>query len=362
MIPWKACASLLLLALALSCARTPVLWQEVQLPTDARFNGVWFVDSQNGWMTGGARGVRGGLLGRTRDGGRTWSIRSQVVPGAGESYLGGVQFRDSLHGCALDGEGQVLLTSDGGENWRAVRTGRSSTDAMSHIVMLDERRGWAVGSATLIGTSDGGESWGDLVHNETDYLSGNAVAFTDALHGWLVGHGGLLMRSVDGGHTWAPVPLPLAAGSLPTLWDITFVDAANGWLVGEEGALFHTSDGGATWQAQTNGVPVERVLPRGEKPRRQDIVAGLDDGPSRLTLTAIQFADDERGFALGHYSDAGESVILGTRDGGATWQTERVAPGQFLHALYVLDRTHAWAVGDRERLLPQAIYRYAGRD
>ena len=358
-------ASVVLLPLALACARPPAPWQEVPLPTDARFNGVWFVDSLNGWIAGGARNAPGGLLGRTRDGGRTWSIRAAVVPGTGEDFhLGGVQFRDSLDGCALGSEGQVLLTSDGGQNWRTVRTGRSSTDGMSRLVLLDWRDGWAVGPATLIGTRDGGETWSELVRNQSEngYLSGNAVAFTDALNGWLVGHGGLLMRSGDGGRSWARVSLPLPADAHPTLWDVTFVDATTGWLVGEDGALLHTRDGGVTWESQAKGVPVERVLPRGEKPRPPDVIPGLDGGPSRLTLTAIRFADRERGFALGHYSDAGESVILGTRDGGATWRTERVAPGQFLHALCVLDRTHAWAVGDRERRLPQAIYRYSGRD
>jgi photosystem II stability/assembly factor-like uncharacterized protein len=177
-----------------------------------------------------------------------------------------------------------------------------------------------------------------------------------------VSHGGLLVRTENGGEDWTPVPLPLPAATRPTLWDIAFVDAENGWLVGEEGVICHTRDGGATWELQTAGVPVERVLAKGEKPRPPDIVPGLDGGPSRLTLTAVRFADRERGFALGWYSDVAESIILGTRDGGATWQTERVAPGQFLNTLFVLDRGHAWAAGDRERMLPQALYRYVATE
>ncbi len=140
------------------------------------------------------------------------------------------------------------------------------------------------------------------------------------------------------------------------------MDALHGWLVGDEGTLFHTGDGGESWRRQIEGVPVQRVLARGERPRPPDIIPGLDGGPSRIALRAVRFADAQRGFALGYYDDAGESVVLGTRDGGATWSTEHVAAGQYLHALFVLDRRHAWAVGDRVRTGPQVLLRYTGTD
>jgi photosystem II stability/assembly factor-like uncharacterized protein len=351
-------------ALFAGCSRpAPEPWQEVRLSTDARFNGVWFTDSLNGWLAGGARDVPGGLLGRTRDGGRTWQVRSDAVPGTGDGFhLGGIQFRDSLNGCLVGGGGLVLLTADGGVNWRRVRRGRSPTDHMSRLQLLGDRAGWALGPATLIATHDGGETWKELVRNreETGYLSGRAIAFVNAWRGFLVSHGGILMRTEDGGLSWSPVPLPFPHDMRPTLNDITFADHSHGWFVGERGTIGHTSDGGETWELQANGVPVERVLAKGEKPRPPDIIPGLDDGPSRLELTAVRFADPLRGFALGHYADVGESVILGTRDGGATWTTERVAPGQYLHTLFVLDRRHAWAAGDRTRQLPQLLYRYTG--
>ena len=354
--------TVMLLIAAVGCSR-PVSnpWQAVQLPTDANFNGIWFTDSLNGWLAGGAREVEGGMLGRTRDGGRTWTVRSDVLNRMGQGFhFGQIQFRDSLHGCVVGG-GLVLLTEDGGKTWRTVR---HDTDAMSRLHFLDERDGWALGPATVIATHDGGESWDELVRNssETGYLSGRAVAFTDMFHGFLVSHGGMLFHTENGGLDWAREPLPLPAGAQPTLWDITFVDGANGWLVGEQGAICRTRDGGTTWELQTHGVPLERVLAKGEKPRPPDIIPGLDGGPSKLDLMAVGFADTERGFALGHYSDVGESIILGTRDGGATWQTELVAPGQMLHALHVLDRRHAWAAGDRTRLLPQMLYRYTAAE
>ncbi len=362
--PLLARSALLALALLAACARrAPESWEEVSLGTDARFSGIWFADSLDGWIAGGAREVAGGVLGRTRDGGRTWRIESGVVPGTGAGFgLNGVVFRDTARGCVVTDGGSIQLSSDGGGSWREVRNGRSSSDGLAHVQLLGEADGWAIGPASLMGTRDGGESWTVRVlnTNETGYLSGNAVAFTDGSHGWLVGHGGLLMRTYDGGYAWTRVGLTLPPGAAPTLWDISFVNADQGWLVGDEGTIFHTSDGGESWQRQIEGVPVERVLARGERPRPPDIIPGLDGGPSRLSLTAVRFADPQRGFALGSYADAGESVVLGTRNGGATWHTEHVAPGQDLRALFVLDRSHAWAVGDRVRERPQVLVRYRG--
>src|SRR5262249_6402670 len=153
----------------------------------------------------------------------------------------------------------------------------------------------------------------------------------------------------DGGEDWSSVALPFRVGERPTLWDITFTDAAHGWVVGERGNIFHTSDGGTTWILQESGVPVVRVIPKGEPPRPREIVPELETDPDRLALTAVQFADSASGWAVGYYADVAESVVLRTENGGASWETEHVEPGELLRSLFVLDREHAWAAGDRAR-------------
>jgi len=346
-------------ALAFGCSRPATSgWRATELPTNASFDGVWFTDSLNGWISGGAHDVRGGLLGRTRDGGRTWTIRSDVVPGTGREgfYLHEIQFQDSLHGCVVGDYGLILLTDDGGITWRPAR---SNTGTLVRL-QLQGSDGWALGPAALLGTNDGGETWHELVRNQDSnhYLCGRAAAFTDASHGWLLSYTEPLMRTDDGGLDWTTVPLPVETRG--ALSDITFVDATHGWLVGEFGVICRTGDGGLTWERQVNGVPVERERQRGEKPLPR--FGSEREEPYKLELTSVRFADRQRGFALGHYGDVGESVILGTRDGGETWATEARAPGQFLQRLFVLDRRHAWAVGYRARQLGQALYRYAAAE
>src|SRR5262245_62005431 len=153
--------------------RAAETWQAVTVPTDADFRGLWFTDSLNGWITGGGWAVEGGIVGRTRDGGRTWHFQSGVLDGAGTQFsMSGVQFRDSLRGCSVGSAGIVLVTNDGGESWRSVRYGRSAGDGLSDIQFLDESNGWASGSASVVRTHDGGETWAPLVFgtSENGYL------------------------------------------------------------------------------------------------------------------------------------------------------------------------------------------------
>jgi photosystem II stability/assembly factor-like uncharacterized protein len=351
--------------LAASCSRPALteLWQAVEVPTDAEFQGIWFTDAQNGWVTGGGYMIDGGIVGRTRDGGRSWNFRSGVLAGGGTSFdINRVQFQDSLRGCAVCYAGIVLITNDGGENWRPVRYGRSPGDALFDVQFLDARTGWAAGPGSIVQTNDGGESWRPCLYNasENGYITPFAIHFVDRSRGWLVSHGGRLMRSDDGGVTWTRIVLPLRGGEHPTLRDVTFTDEMHGWVVGELGSIFHTVDGGATWARQESGVPIVRVIPKGEPPRPREPIPDLDMGPDRLALSTVAFADTSRGWALGYYSDVAESVVLGTTDGGATWRVERTQPGELLRALYVLDRDHAWAAGDRARTASQVILRYVG--
>lgn len=358
-------AAIVATLLAVSCSppKTPEAWQAVEVPTDAEFKGIWFVDSENGWMTGGGYMIDGGIVGRTHDGGKTWRFRSGVLPGGRPPFsLNRVQFHDSLRGCTVAYGGIVLLTQDGGETWRAVRHGRSGGDALFDVQFLDARIGWAAGPGSIVATDDGGETWRACLYNtsENGYITPFAIHFLNPSRGWLVSHGGRLMRSDDGGVTWVAIDLPLREGERPTLRDVTFTDPMNGWVVGELGSIFHTADGGTTWTRQEHGVPIVRTIPKGEPPRPREPIPDLQTEPDRLAFSAVAFADASRGWAVGYYSDVAESVVLGTEDGGATWRVERVQPGEVLRGIYALDRDHAWAAGDRARTAKQVILRYVG--
>lgn len=87
-------------------------------------------------------------------------------------------------------------------------------------------------------------------------------------------------------------------------------------VVGERGHVLISGDEGATWQ--------------------QIIV------PTRATLTAVFFVDDQNGWAVGH-----DAVIIRTRDGGSSWERVHFAPEEErpLLDLWFEDAQHGFAVG-----------------
>lgn len=87
--------------------------------------------------------------------------------------------------------------------------------------------------------------------------------------------------------------------------------------VGEYGNIVLSDDDGATWHQ-------------------------AKDVSTTVTLTAVHFADDKRGWAVGH-----DTLIMHTEDGGETW-VKQFGGGESDNALlsvFFKDANHGWAVG-----------------
>ncbi len=339
--------------------RRNTVWQALPMGTDAEFQDVWFADTLNGWAVGGAYDIDGGLIGKTRDGGRTWTFASKFVsrwPGESRFSFTGVQFFDSLSGCTVASGGQIFLTDDGGETWRLARHGAG--ESLSGLHFIDRFRGWAVGGTGVLTTIDGGENWHWAIrsNSENGYISGNAVHFLDGSNGWMATHHSGVLRTSDGGTIWTAVKLPLSQGENPNLFDVEFVDWNHGWVVGENGTILATTDAGQTWTRQSNGIPAPKPRPLHIVRRQNGIdTFDIEGPPPGLFLTAVRFLDAERGWTIGFFPTEGRSVVLRTDDGGATWTEEGDAPGEELRGLFVTPEGRAWAVGDRVREGTQAL-------
>jgi photosystem II stability/assembly factor-like uncharacterized protein len=350
----RAAFALLLLlptgALLAGCGRGAPrnAWQPVPLTTAAMFNGVWFSDDHNGWMVGGGWDIAGGIIGRTRDGGRTWAYTSGGVPGAHHGF-GAVQFFDSLSGCMLGGDGQIFRTIDGGENWQEARDGDGH--AFGALCFVDRRHGWAAGTG-VVRTEDGGEHWTWAVRGDSEhgYLSGEGIYFLDLDQGWMSGLSSL-MRTSDGGETWTPVTIPIEPGVGVHLRDVWFADWRHGWVVGENGTILATTDGGTTWSRQSHGVPLPTPHPRQVVHTQHglDTLPDIEGPPPGLELMAVRFLDASRGWTVGFFPGEGRSVVLHTKDGGASWVEEARVPGEELRALFLGPDGRAWSTGERVR-------------
>lgn len=323
-------------------------WERIELGTDAEFRDIFFLDSQNGWIVGSA-GIKvpGGILGRTRDGGKTWQYQSGLIPKRRKATsvdLNAVHFMTPLRGVIAAESGVILVTEDGGDNWE---TAPFSGPVYAHnrdLDFVDDLNGWIVGGKGVLRTEDGGGTW-KLAGPNGD-LTGNALDFVNLDRGWVVGKFGQVHRTDDGGVTWEKVPAlgnldGMRGDDIPNLTSVHFIDEDHGWIAGylqdlsnmeqhHYAVIIHTSDGGETWSHQAEGV--------------------------ESLLMDIRFADRLRGWAVGFNRNDGTSAVLNTVDGGLTWQVQTTIFGEELRAIAIRD-DWVWTVGDRSRMEPQRLLR-----
>jgi photosystem II stability/assembly factor-like uncharacterized protein len=316
----------------------PSPWKALPTATDATFRNIFFLDDDRGWIVGGGYGVDGGILGETLDGGRSWKFRTGIVarPKSRLFHLNAIHFWDERRGVIAADGGLLLRTIDGGKNWHNQLSAPRLN--LSTLFMLDEGPGWAAGDQWVLRTTDSGETWQRMNDGEGahDDFRARSIYFIDAHRGLLVGHHGSVRRTTDGGRTWEKSEVSGDLGS-SVLSAIEFVGADKGWIVGEEGTLLESVDGGRSW-----------VL------REKIAQADLND---------VEFVNSASGWIVGYDSSTGVSSILRTQDGGATWEEELAIEGEALRALAFQDEGRGFAVGSRERRLPQRIFRYApGRE
>ena len=161
-----------------------------------------------------------------------------------------------------------------------------------------------------------------------------AVHFADASRGWAAGGKGALVSTEDGGLTWRQRTRPTTDNML----DVFFTDAATGWLVCERNIydlaraesprsyLLKTTDGGDTWSR---------------------VEAARDD--AGVLLTRLVFADARTGWAFGEMG-----ALYATRDGGGTWERQRVPTRRLLLGGSFLDASRGWLVGAGSTVLHTA--------
>jgi photosystem II stability/assembly factor-like uncharacterized protein len=225
-------------------------------------NSVYFVSVNIGWAVGQTSvGVPNNIILVTTDGGANWT--QQTSPVTGRLYS--VFFLDANNGwiSGEDGLGNFLLlnTTDGGVNWVAQAIPVASGGLYS-VFFMDVNTGWSVGvnsggQIVIFNTVDGGANWTQQTLVTIGYLL--SVHFVDTDNGWAVGHKSsgeiLIYYTIDGGANWVQQTSPVVNG---TLWGVKFINANVGWAVGYDSSntvvILNTVDGGANWIQQTSPI------------------------------------------------------------------------------------------------------------
>lgn len=312
---------------------------------DAELNDVAFVDAQSGWAVGDR-----GVIWHTDDGGQNWQLQQSGTA----ARLTCVQFLDAQRGWAAGYEvwpvlgqtrGVLLHTPDGGRHWHRDRN--TLLPSLRAVKFVTSMQGWAVGASSalypggILWTEDGGQSWSAVPTTALGAWCGGD--WIDGRHGVVVSH----MRgaaTVDRrGWRLAAGCIDPATGVAPAMRAARLLPSGEAWFVGERGQVLTSRDGGRScqhacealadalvhvdfatvavhgsqvWAAGTPGTLVLHSADRGQ-------TWSLHETGQSLPITSLEFVDAERGWAVGALG-----TILGTSDGGRTWQTLRAAGRQ----------------------------------
>jgi Photosynthesis system II assembly factor YCF48 len=210
-----------------------------------------------------------------------------VVTGTAHQALFDIAL-DGEAGIAVGAGGQVLTTRDGGKSWMAVKPAPTAHGLFG--VAISGARKIVVGQAGLVLIRDGDGAWRKASSGTEERLF--AVALNGEGVAVAVGAFGKVLRSADGGATWASIAPDWSQGYAeqglePHLYDVHVAADGTCTLVGEFGLVLRSTDAGATWTVLHQGT---------------------------ASLFALDLRDDGLGYAVGQ-----GGVILRTTDGGGTW-------------------------------------------
>jgi len=249
-----------------------------------------------------AVGERGHILLST-DGGKNW----RQVAAPTRRTLTGVFLIDDQTAWAVGHQSVILKSGDGGEKWAKANAENDPETAYLDILFLDAKTGFIVGSyGKFLSTSDGGKTWTEAKQDDDPHFSHIITAPDGGL--WLTGEFGTVRRSGDRARRWEPLATPYEGtffGTLPL--------AKGGAVVfGLRGNIFRSEDGKAWKQVES---PTQSLLHGG---------LALADGRFVLSASAGQLllsSDEGRTFRPVEWPGAATATSLWQASDGAVLLT-----------------------------------------
>lgn len=213
-------------------------WRQAKsVPTSVALAGVRFASETTGWAVG-----HSGVVLKSTDGGETWvrqldgkqaaNIELAAADASAEGAASPTRRQRDAQGLVADGADKPFLD----------------------VFFFDPRRGFVIGAYGLaFATEDGGNSWyslvGQIENPKSRHLYNVALADRVLL---ITGEQGNLLRSTDGGQTFAALPINYPG----TLFGSVVAQDGAILVFGLRGNAFRSSDQGRTWTKVDTGLPV----------------------------------------------------------------------------------------------------------
>ena len=325
-------------------------WVATSAPLAARYDDVWFVDAHEGW----AVNANGQIL-STTDGGGHWQV-DFMVP----AWIRCIAMGSNQRGWAGATVGPTsLFHVINGDHWCPVQNlPPDAPPAICGLWALDEEHIFAAGDnfpdspCRFMKSTDGGRHW-TVTSLEEHVNVAIDIYFEDEAHGWITGGKSLarettretlrpvILRTEDGGRSWHNVLADDTQGLLGEWgWKIQRVSAD--MLV----VSCESYRGAGIFVSHNNGRHWRRM-------HIQDRSGRVING----NLEGVGFIDGQTGWVGGwgdHRLESGRTSM--TKDGGLTWVDDTSywpAPfpeaglvtltGQYINRFRFLDRPQAVA-------------------
>ncbi len=198
----------------------------------------------------------GYVLGKTLDGGDSWSYLKAIVTSnfssSGE-YPEKVYFFDANLGIYGSNSGNVFKTINGGLNWTRMSLNNSEevyqvicVSATKYFVSVGENSSYGPGKIYV--TNDGGATWQVSLTNNYQI---HALTFLDLNNGYALDVLGKLFKTSNGGISWTNIQI---SSSCNYQWrHLSFTDINHGWAMNVCNDIFKTTDAGQTWSKVYTG-------------------------------------------------------------------------------------------------------------
>lgn len=252
--------------------------------------------------------------------------------------LNTIEFSSSNIGLVA-GYGGLVLRTTNGLNWDSMSS--ATTEELNTVSFGDEDTVFIGGTAnggftTVLKSNDAGLVWGLESADPQQII--NDLKFVSSQKGYMAGRkitvgicpgancSVYINRTLDGGASWQTINATIAKtiinGHIPSnaVW---FINDSTGFVVASRSRILKTQNSGTTWQ-------------------------DISDSSTAFSGTTslyndVHFIDENVGYVVGRYLNTTSGIILGTTDGGLTWDSTIVS--NIVLGVWTVNTNDAYAVG-----------------
>jgi photosystem II stability/assembly factor-like uncharacterized protein len=225
------------------CAEKAYQFEFIELPTpgNSSLRAIRAVDEKIVW----ASGSQGQVL-LTLDGGKNW--RQMTVPGCEDTEFRSLHAWNSLRALVFDisPEGRAFMTTDGGLSWEQVYHSPVEGAFFNSLKFANDKQGIAISDPIddqifILNTEDGGWSWKRLegtplsVEGEINFAASNTcIDYLPSGEIYIVTGGckARVLSSKDHGKSWTFAETPAMTGESAGLFSVDFQRQGTGVAVG----------------------------------------------------------------------------------------------------------------------------------